>query len=92
MQRKNQKNRVAFALKREAPGELPEIVAQGQGTIAQEIISVAEQAGVDVDNNSALAEALKTLELTNTMESEGLSLAADLLAFLIHLEEEHSNS
>lgn len=60
----------------------PTIVAQGQGMMAQKIISLAQKNGVPVHEDRNLIEILSTIDLYEEIPSELYKAVAELLAFI----------
>ncbi len=74
---------------KEAPAEYergidaaPMIVAQGQGLMAQKIISLAQKNGVPVHEDRNLIEILSTIDLSEEIPSELYKAVAETLAFI----------
>ena len=57
----DRKGRRATALRYEGEGA-PRVVASGRGALARRIVELAEEAGVPVKRDAALAESLSRLE------------------------------
>ncbi len=73
---------LAVALKYEAP-HAPRVVALGRGELARRIVEVAEQSGVPLSDNPALAQALSHVELEQEIP-EGLYRAvAEVLTYIL---------
>lgn len=60
----------------------PQIVAAGQGEVAERIIAAARASGVAVQKDGALAERLVRLELGTHVPPELWQAVATVLAFL----------
>lgn len=60
----------------------PTIVAQGQGMMAQKIISLAQKNGVPVHEDRNLIEILSTIDLYEEIPSELYKAVAETLAFI----------
>ena len=60
----------------------PTIVAQGEGMMAQKIISLAQKNGVPVHEDRNLIEILSTIDLYEEIPSELYKAVAELLAFI----------
>ena len=61
----------------------PRLTAKGQGALADKIIEVAEQNGVMVEENAALAVALSTIELEQEIPAELYQAVAEVIAFVM---------
>jgi len=63
-------------------GVLPKIVAAGYGKLAEQIVELAFQNGVNVREDRALAEMLAAIELDSEIPSEALIAVAEILAYV----------
>lgn len=73
---------IAVALGYAAPSA-PTVVATGRGAVAETILEIARNAGVRIEENAPLAQALSTLELDDTIP-EALYLAvAEIVAAVL---------
>ncbi|MHB9144937.1 MAG: EscU/YscU/HrcU family type III secretion system export apparatus switch protein [Symbiobacteriia bacterium] len=79
---------VAAALRYE-PGDdpAPRVLAAGRGDFAQRLVAAAEQAGVPVVRDPALAQSLAQVESGQTIPAELYPAVAQVLAFLCRLDE-----
>ena len=77
--------RRATALRYRGEGA-PEVVATGRGLVAERILEAAEQAGVPVREDPALAEALASLELGREIPEKLYLAVAEALAWAYSLE------
>ena len=74
---------VAVALRyRPATGAAPEIVAKGDGFVAEEILRVARENDVPLRQDPALAGALATLDIGRQIPPELFRAVAEVLAFV----------
>jgi flagellar biosynthesis protein len=64
----------------------PKVVASGRGLIAEKILAEAEQAGVPVKRDAALAEALAGLEIGHEVPEELWGAVAEVLAWAYRLD------
>src|SRR5688572_15610127 len=64
----------------------PFIAAAGQGYVADEIIALAEQHGIPVEHDPALASLLSTLRVGQALPPEMYQVIAELLVFLYDLD------
>lgn len=74
--------RVAVALRYDAPNA-PTVVASGRGHLAAAILAKAEEAGVPVDENPALAEALAALPVGDAIPVELYRAVAAVIGFVL---------
>lgn len=75
-------NPVAVALKYESP-RAPRVVASGRGAVGEAIIAKAKEAGVPIQQNPALAEALASIELDSEIPEALYKAVAQVLAFIM---------
>ena len=64
----------------------PFIAAAGQGHLADEIVALAEQHGIPVEHDPALASLLSTLRVGQALPPEMYQVIAELLVFLYDLD------
>lgn len=62
--------------------KLPEIAAAGYGEVAKEIIRLADENGIKVREDSALAEMLAQIEIDSPIPSEAFAAVAEILSYL----------
>jgi flagellar biosynthesis protein len=62
--------------------ELPKITAAGRGKIAEQILQLAYENGVNVREDGALAEMLATIELDSPIPSEAFMAVAEVLSYV----------
>jgi flagellar biosynthesis protein len=58
-------------------------VASGRGAVGEAIIAKAKEAGVPIQQNPALAEALATIELDSEIPEALYKAVAQVLAFIM---------
>jgi len=63
-------------------GAAPQLVAKGEGFMAQEILRVARENDVPLRQDSALAGALATLDIGSQIPPELFRAVAEVLAFV----------
>lgn len=81
--------RKATALRYEPPADTaPRLVAKGQGTVADQIVEVAQRCGVPIRKDPFLVEALSTLDLRKEIPAELYRAVAELLLFVYRLNDE----
>lgn len=66
----------------EAQDEAPKVVATGQGHVAERIVETAQQAGVAIQENPALVQALSALDLGEQIPAELYPVVAELLVWI----------
>ncbi len=74
---------VAVAI-RDAKGqkELPQITAAGRGKIAEQILQIAFENGINVREDGPLANMLATIELDSPIPSEAFMAVAEILSYV----------
>ena len=75
----------AAALHYEGTGA-PRVVAAGRGEIAKRIVELAEEAGVPIREDAALADALSQLELQLEIPEDLYTVVAEALAWAYALD------
>jgi len=76
----------ATALRYEPGARAPSVVATGRGAVADRIVAAAEEAGVPVREDPALAAALAGLELGADVPEELWVAVAEALAWAYRLD------
>jgi flagellar biosynthesis protein len=75
-------NRVAVALHYDRKGA-PRVTAKGRGHVAAEIIATAEENGIALEDNPALAAALSEVELDQEIPETLYRAVAEILGFVL---------
>lgn len=75
-------SRKAIALRYAAP-DAPVVVATGRGHVADAIVEKAREAGVPIEENPLLAEALSTLELDETIPEDLYRAVAEVIGAIL---------
>ncbi len=70
--------------------EAPRVTAKGYGTIAEQIIAMAEEHGIVIESNAHLAEALSGVELDERIPIELYEAVAEVIAFVLRASEKVS--
>ena len=68
--------------------EAPRVVASGQGLVAEKIVEKAREAGVTVEHNPDLADALAQVELGTAIPEELYPVVAEVLVFVTRMNRE----
>lgn len=77
------KRQTAVALKDGAQKrEVPVITAAGRGKIAEKILQLAFENGINVREDSALAEMLASLELDSPIPGEAFAAVAEIMSYV----------
>jgi len=67
----------------------PRVVAAGEGLLAEKIIELARQHGVEIVENPALAKTLVKLDLDQEIPVELYRAVAEVIAFVYRLKKQH---
>jgi flagellar biosynthesis protein len=83
----NQERKVAIALRYQAEKDVsPKVIGKGKGILAKEIIDLAEENQIPIQEDPALVEMLSQLEVNQTIPSELYEVVAEVFAFLYTLD------
>ena len=63
-------------------GHAPSVTAAGRGKIAEQILQLAAENGINVREDSALAEMLAKIELDSPIPSEAFLAVAEILSYV----------
>lgn len=76
-------NELAVALSYEpASDQAPRVLAKGQGWLAQQIIELAEANGIEVRQDSDLAQILAQVDVDSEIPLEAFTLVAEILSYV----------
>jgi flagellar biosynthesis protein len=67
----------------------PRVVAKGRGLVAEAILRIAREAGVEIHENADLAAVLSKLDIEAEIPPELYQVIAEILAFVYKLNAEH---
>ncbi len=67
---------------KEGADEAPRIIAKGKDHIAQQIIEIARESGIEIHKDEDLAEILSVLELDSYIPIEAYVAVAEILAYI----------
>jgi flagellar biosynthesis protein len=76
----------AVALAYETGAPAPKVVAKGRGLVAEQIINVAQEAGVFIHESRELVSLLMDIDLDQQIPPALYRTIAELLAWLYHIE------
>lgn len=79
--RSGRKVAVALRYDAEAGDEAPRVVARGEGIVAERLLATAEEAGVPVREDAALASLLAAIDLDALVPPELYAALAEVLAW-----------
>lgn len=84
---------VAVALRHDRKaGTLPRIVASGRGSVAEQILAIAQAEGIEVRHDADLAEVLSALEVGSDIPVEAFAAVAEILSYLYRANQYHSTT
>lgn len=86
MEKKNLPKAVAL-LYDEDKGSAPQVVAGGQGKIAEKIIATAEEAGIHIQEDPDLVELLAKVPIGDEIPVELYQTVAEILAFVYQINK-----
>ncbi len=73
----------------EKSGSAPQVVASGKGSIAENIIKVAEEAGIHIQQDPDLVELLAKVDIGQEIPIELYQTVAEVLAFVYRINNKH---
>ena len=82
----DRKGKIAVALSYDGTSA-PVVSAKGQGEVADRIEEIAREAGVPIENNPMMAEALSQIELDAEIPTELYQAVAVLIGFIMRTGE-----
>lgn len=68
-------------------GAVPRVTAKGRGAVAEAIVAKAEEAGVPLEENAALAEALARVDLDAEIPEALYRAVAAVIAYVLRAGE-----
>lgn len=86
MEKKNLSKAVAL-LYNEDKDSAPQVVAGGQGKIAEKIIATAEEAGIHIQEDPDLVELLAKVPIGDEIPVELYQTVAEILAFVYQINK-----
>lgn len=66
--------------------EAPKVVAKGRGLVAERIVALAQEHGVVIEANPALAEALSGVDLDETIPLELYEAIAVVIGYVLRVQ------
>lgn len=84
--RADPRRRMAVALEYDG-SSAPRVTAKGQGEIAEKIIQTAREAGVPVEENALLAQALSSVDLDDHIPEDLYKAVAQVIGFVLKLRQ-----
>lgn len=77
----------AVALNYDENLKAPEVVATGQGIIAEKILEMAAASGVPIKEDPVLVDALSQLDLGQEIPPELYTVVAEILIFIMKMDK-----
>lgn len=77
--------RLAVALQYDGGSTAPRVTAKGQGPVADKIVETARAAGVPVEEDALLAQALSCVELDEHIPEDLYKAVAQVIGFVLRL-------
>lgn len=91
-EKKNHFDRIAIALKYDKErGEAPKVVATGKDKIAEQILALAEEHGIEIRKDADLAQILSKLEIDSLIPFEAYASVAEILSYIYRKNSEKLN-
>ncbi|EOC99322.1 EscU/YscU/HrcU family type III secretion system export apparatus switch protein [Caldisalinibacter kiritimatiensis] len=84
---KDNKEKIAVALKYDSSDKAPIVIAKGKNNIADKIIEKAEEEDIHIHKEKELAENLYKLDLSMQIPEEYYAAVAEILAFIYTLDK-----
>ncbi|MBU2766803.1 flagellar biosynthesis protein [Acidithiobacillus ferrivorans] len=82
----NLRNKSAVALRYQDGDEAPQVVAKGNGYVADQIIAKAKEAGIYVHESRELVQLLMQVDLDDQIPPQLYLTVAELIAWIYRLE------
>jgi len=80
---KDNHKEIAIALKYEIGKDpAPKVVAKGEGFIAEQIIKIAEENGIEIRKDAALVEIIEKIDIDTIIPLEAYSAVAEILNYI----------
>lgn len=89
-ERKIQRQAVALTFDK-APDTTPKVMASGRGDVAEQIITAARSAGIDIVEDSDLLEVLGRVPLGAEIPDELFEAVAEILAFIYRINGRYAS-
>jgi len=78
----------AVALEYSEIGELPKVVANGAGELAEQLVKFARENNIPVENNSPLTDLLKEVDVGCSISPQTFQLVAEVITFLYGVDRD----
>lgn len=73
----------------EAAGDVPRVLANGQGHLAEQILQIAFAKGIKVREDAELVDILSLLEVDSPIPVEAFAAVAEILAYVYRANAAH---
>lgn len=84
--KRNQRDR-AVALQYQDSSDLPKVIATGAGEIAREILRIAHEHRIPIEQDSTLSDMLSNLNVGASISPESFRLVAEIVCYLYSVDE-----
>ncbi|OQY08193.1 MAG: flagellar biosynthesis protein FlhB [Fusobacteriia bacterium 4572_132] len=72
---------------KEEKDNAPKIIAKGQGKVAEKIIEIAEENGINIKKDKNLLEILYKMDIAEEIPEELYEVMAEILTYIYRLDE-----
>lgn len=72
----------------EQKNSAPKVVAKGSGEIAKEIVEIAKENNIPIQEDPTLVQMLSELEINQTIPEELYEVVAEIFAFIYKVEKQ----
>lgn len=84
----NKRREHAIALQYLEKDDLPKVIATGAGEIAREILQIAQEHRIPIEQDSTLTDLLAKVNVGSSISPESFRLVAEVICFLYHTDLE----
>ncbi len=84
-----ERKKVAALKYKAGEDDAPRLVAKGQGSIAEEILRIAQEHNIPMYQDPDLVEVLSTVDLSATIPPEMYQAVAEVLAFVYRMNKNY---
>lgn len=89
-EKQNLQNKKAVAISYDAEvDDAPKIIAKGEGLVAEKIIAIAKERGIEVRKDTGLAEVLNALEVDSIIPIEAYLTVAEILSYIYSKQQDY---
>lgn len=88
-QKKQQNGQSAAVIRYEDEGSAPKVVAQGRGKVAQQMMELAKEHNVHLQEDSQLLSSLLDMDLGDNIPPQLYSVMAEILLLIEEMEQNY---